>query len=311
MKQATSDSFMVEINDQESYQTVLNAIAPVPGQSLMIFFKTLSFIIQLDSGATVSFIRMETAKRIGCHIGPNGQLALLADKKTRMQSLGEIDILVTTDKYVLRLRALVVTDLQVEAYAGTTFNVANGIEADISSGLISLHKGLAVVQQYNPMIGGKPIPHPPPFLTTKGCGKQINSASIYQDSNQKAYPTPSLETANFASINESSPTIQRLSVQIEQLTTEVSSIKTSLTSSGEATGNYTSKQNIIPSKSSTIHIMTRKTIIPNESYAIKLNAVDCDKKKVALIPQFSRYEDQGPDWEAQICNVYAQGCAAY
>ena len=72
MKQATSDSFMVEINDQESYQTVLNAIAPVPGQSLMIFFKTLSFIIQLDSGATVSFIRMETAKRIGCHIGPNG-----------------------------------------------------------------------------------------------------------------------------------------------------------------------------------------------------------------------------------------------
>ena len=72
MKQATSDSFMVEINDQESYQTVLNAIAPVPGQSLMILFKTFSFIIQLDSGATVSFIRMETAKRIGCHIGPNG-----------------------------------------------------------------------------------------------------------------------------------------------------------------------------------------------------------------------------------------------
>ena len=49
-----------------------------------------------------------------------------------MQSLGEIDILVTTDKYVLRLRALVVTDLQVEAYAGTTFHVDNGIEADIA-----------------------------------------------------------------------------------------------------------------------------------------------------------------------------------
>ena len=308
---------LIEINGQVPYP-VLSAISPVPGQSLKISFKGISFLIQLDSGATVSFIRWATAKKLGCNIGPNGQLALLADQKTRMQSLGEINILVTTENFVLRLRALVVNDLQVEAYAGTTFHVDNGVKADISSGLISLHRGLATVKQYNPMVGGRPIPHPPPFLNTGIYSKQINSDTIYQDLNQHASPAvipypPPYTTMNgkvdFGAI-DNLPMIQKLSLQVEQIATELKNINTCHTEPVVPRVSVTSRQDT-EQKSSTIHVMNRKTILPDDSCDIQLNAANAYNTKVALIPQFSRSTDQGPEWQAQVCDVDDQGSATY
>ena len=74
----------------------------------------------------------------------NGQLALLADKKTQMRSLGEIDITVletSTQNIILRLRALVVSNLGVECYGGQTFHLDNGIVDNICTRTISIHHG--------------------------------------------------------------------------------------------------------------------------------------------------------------------------
>ena len=50
--------------------------------------------ITLDSGATVSYLRHDMALNLGVQIFPNNQLALLADQRTRMASLGEVDFIV-------------------------------------------------------------------------------------------------------------------------------------------------------------------------------------------------------------------------
>ena len=51
--------------------------------------------ITLDSGATVSYLRLSKANDINLEILPSNQLALLADQKTRMAFLGEVDTIVT------------------------------------------------------------------------------------------------------------------------------------------------------------------------------------------------------------------------
>ena len=59
--------------------------------------------ITLDSGATVSYLRYTKATELGITILPNNQLALLADQKTRMASLGEVDFIVLIQGIQLRL----------------------------------------------------------------------------------------------------------------------------------------------------------------------------------------------------------------
>ena len=89
---------------------------PVPGQALSVHYNNVPFTIDLDSGATVGFIRQDIAQQLDLNIKENGQYARLADKKTQMKSLGEVDILVTestTQDAILRLRALVVKELHV------------------------------------------------------------------------------------------------------------------------------------------------------------------------------------------------------
>ena len=126
-------------------------------------FNNSSLNVTLDSGATVSYIKLEIATRLKLTIHPNNQLALLADQKTRMASLGEIDIVVHVNCIQLRLRALVMQDLQADCFGGTTFHVDNQIEAKIKEGVIKLH-GKFIVKQSNPQIE-MPV-FPPPAETS-------------------------------------------------------------------------------------------------------------------------------------------------
>ena len=57
----------------------LGAIMPVPSQALTVSYKNAPFRIDLDSGATVAFIREDIAMKLKLSINPNDQLALLAD----------------------------------------------------------------------------------------------------------------------------------------------------------------------------------------------------------------------------------------
>ena len=74
-------------------------IISIPSQVFCVTYNSIPFNITLDSGATVSYMKLEVAIRLGVNIQPNNQLALLADQKTRMSSLGEIDIVINIDMY--------------------------------------------------------------------------------------------------------------------------------------------------------------------------------------------------------------------
>ena len=127
----------------------MNRLSSIPSQILQVTYNNLPLQITLDSGATVSYIKLDKAQSLGLSIAPNNQLALLADQQTRMASLGEVDFVVSMGNVLMRIRALVMKNLQAECFGGTTFHADNDIEARIKTGTISIH-GRFIVHQLNP-----------------------------------------------------------------------------------------------------------------------------------------------------------------
>ena len=123
---------------------------PIPSQVLSVKYNSQNLQITLDSGATVSYIQQRKVADLNLTVHPNNQLALLADKQTRMASLGEVDFIAELEgtNVKLRVRALVMKNLQTECFRGMTFHVDNSIEANIKSGTISIH-GKFLVRQHN------------------------------------------------------------------------------------------------------------------------------------------------------------------
>ena len=103
----------------------------------------------------MSFIKLSYAKQHNIPIEPNNQLALLADDKTRMASLGEINIELIRGPIKAKLRALVMDNLQADCFGGTTFHYDNDIQARIKSRQIKLHNKY-VLQQTNEQL---PLPN--------------------------------------------------------------------------------------------------------------------------------------------------------
>ncbi len=145
-------------------------ITPVPSQILTVYHNDRPLNITLDSGATVSFIRLAVAIDHAFPIHPNHQLANLADEKTRLAALGEIDVTLTRANFSVRLRALVVKNLQAECFGGTNFHKDNDIETRITTGQIRIHNKFHILQT-NPIL---PLPsaqpsafaiHPLPTVT--------------------------------------------------------------------------------------------------------------------------------------------------
>ena len=144
----------------------MNRITPVPSQILTAHYNNHPINITLDSGATVSFIQLSVANSLQIPILPNGQLALLADKKTRLAALGEIDITLHRGNFSVRLRALVVSDLQADCFGGTTFHADNDIETQITTGQIFIHNKKYSVLQTNPIL---PLPQPQQATSALAC----------------------------------------------------------------------------------------------------------------------------------------------
>ena len=93
-----------------------NQLTSIPSQILTVKYDSKDLDITLDSGATVSYMRLNVAVMLNLHILPNSQLAMLADRKTRMESVGEIDALVTFENIQLRLRTLIMNNLQADCF---------------------------------------------------------------------------------------------------------------------------------------------------------------------------------------------------
>ena len=186
-------------------------IMSIPSQRLSVQFENSSFDITLDSGATVSYIKYDIASWLKLKIYPNNQLALLADQKTRMSSIGEIDIVVYVNNIQLHLRALVMQNLQAECFGGTTFHVDNGIEPNIKDGMMLLHSKY-LVKQSNPQCRMPSFPPPAEKYST------TTSANVtsFQDPNCREIRSSKLNAISLPNLKVIFPF--RCQVVISQVT---------------------------------------------------------------------------------------------
>ena len=138
-------------------------------------------------------MKLSVALALNLDIAPNNQLALLADQKTRMASLGEVDFIVSLGSVQMRVRALIMKNLQAQCFGGTTFHADNDIETRIKSGTVKIH-GRFLVDQSNPY----DVKHtfPPPI-------EQIPSNDPSDSSCPHSYSpeTPVRSNSNLCNIN--------------------------------------------------------------------------------------------------------------
>ena len=67
----------------------------IPSQIITVIYNEKKLYVTLDLGATVSYLRKDLVLKLKLPILSNNQLVLLADLKTRMKSLCEVDFLVS------------------------------------------------------------------------------------------------------------------------------------------------------------------------------------------------------------------------
>ena len=122
-----------------------NFIKPVPSQCLTVEDPAGKNIhIDLDTGATVSYVKYDAVKRHNFNIKSNNQLSNLADGKTKMPAMGEIDETFYRNDWKVRFHAIVSKDLHCDFVGGNNFFKDNSVTQDINNKTISVHKRYTV-----------------------------------------------------------------------------------------------------------------------------------------------------------------------
>jgi hypothetical protein len=117
-----------------------NFIHPIPSQILTVFTQDRQVVhIELDSNATVNYIKYDAAKHYGFKIQPNSQLSILADGITKLPAMGEIDEIFHRNDWTVTFKAVVVKSLHTNFIGGTVFLKHNNILQDFVSNKISVH----------------------------------------------------------------------------------------------------------------------------------------------------------------------------
>ena len=147
------DEENISEDDVVNYQQVdsfshVNFISPVPSQILTLYQKDKIVHVDIDSGCLVSCVRLDFVKEMEWTIKPNSQLAKLADDKTVLKSIGEIDETLTRNNWKVQLKALVLTELHTKVIGGNNFLKDNCIEQSLHNRRISIH-GKYVVPETN------------------------------------------------------------------------------------------------------------------------------------------------------------------
>jgi len=116
-----------------------NFIKPVSSQILTVFTQDKQPLhIELDSNATVNYIRLDTAKAFNFSISPNSQLSILADGITKLPAVGEINETFFRNDWQVQFRAVVVKNLHTQLIGGTVFLQANSIQQDFNRNTIHI-----------------------------------------------------------------------------------------------------------------------------------------------------------------------------
>ena len=130
-----------------------NYIKPVPTQTLTVQDNQGSNVhLDLDTGATVSYAKLEIVLKHGFKIKHNSQLSNLADGKTKMAAVGEIDETFHRNNWTVRFHAIVTKDLHCNFVAGNNFFMENQVVQNISNATINLHKKFNVPETRKTLI---------------------------------------------------------------------------------------------------------------------------------------------------------------
>ena len=123
----------------------LNFIKPVPSQILTVQDANgLNVHLDLDTGATCSYVKYDAAKKHNFKIMPNTQTSKLADGVTKMSAVGEINEIFYRNGWEVKFCAIVTRELHTNFVAGNNFFQENEVTQDISNKSITVHKKYTV-----------------------------------------------------------------------------------------------------------------------------------------------------------------------
>ena len=120
-------------------ESQLAQIETIPSLVLTVFYHGQPVHITLDGGATCNYIKQEVCQKYGFKINPNRQTSVLGDKRTKIESVGEIDEVFSRDTWTVRLRAIVVMTLGADIFGGTVFQNDNDIVPRQKTREITVH----------------------------------------------------------------------------------------------------------------------------------------------------------------------------
>ena len=142
-----------ENNSDFSLTATCSYIQPIATQTLTVQdVNNKDIHLDLDSGATVSYVKLSTVLSHGFQIKPNTQLSNLADGKTKMAAMGEIKETFYRNSWSVKFHAIVSKDLHCDFVAGNNFIKENAIIQDFNAKTITVHKKYTVSETSKSLI---------------------------------------------------------------------------------------------------------------------------------------------------------------
>ena len=141
---STSSASAAQAHEDDSGKNIqvspqCNFIQPISSQILTVFTLDKKPVhIELDSNATVNYIRLDAAKAFNFKIVPNSQLSLLADGITKLPAVGEINEVFFRNEWSVTFHAVVVKTLHTQLIGGTVFLKNNSILQDFNKNTIQI-----------------------------------------------------------------------------------------------------------------------------------------------------------------------------
>ena len=213
-----------------------NFIQPVSSQILTLHTANKQVIhVELDSNATINYIKLDAAKFYNFAIKPNSQLSLLADGITKLPAIGEIHETFFRNDWSVKFSAVVVKTLHTSCIGGTVFLRDNAVKQDFATNNIQVLGKYTIPSTSPAMV----MPIQPQNhlckITTSGTilpGQDLTVAIPFSDNHVVAveagpdsplaeWPTPQLCTVHqgFITIknNSSTPIIRGKDIKVIQI----------------------------------------------------------------------------------------------
>ena len=102
--------------------------------------------INLDSGATLSYIKESEVVKHKFKRHPNGQMSKLGDGVTKIKAIGEIHEIFYRNNFQVKFSAVICKQLTSPLIGGTVFIKENGIDQDFVRDVIHLHNKAVTLQ---------------------------------------------------------------------------------------------------------------------------------------------------------------------